>query len=181
MRILISLVGFLLFSASMSGQNMTDLSFEVQVYPTGLIPGIRWSKKTNDTDRLLLRLGYNWFRHRDLGVHDDERGGGVGGSIGYLRYLNTEHKSVYIGLKNDIWFNKVDWFDEISSTNVLTGKTSILVLQPTLELGYTLLLQNSHFLTPTISFGYEWNVKTNGEPTGQGAILLIGIQIGKRF
>ncbi len=58
--------------------------------------------------------------------------------------------------------------------------SNITVIQPTIELGYLIKKEFSH-ITPTIAFGYEWNVKTNGEPTGEGAILLLRIQIGKRF
>lgn len=164
------------------GQDKTELTFETQVYPTGVIPGIRWSKAINNSDRILLRLGYNWFRHRDLGVHDDERGGGFGATLGYIKYFNDQQLGWHGAIKNDIWFNNVDWTDDVpASVSMISGETSIVVLQPTAELGYTFLLKDNIVFTPAIAFGFEWNVKTKGEPTGEGPILLIGVQIGKRF
>jgi hypothetical protein len=35
--------------------------------------------------------------------------------------------------------------------------------------------------TPGIAFGVEINVKTEGEPVGEGAIILVGLMLGKRF
>lgn len=167
--------------SSLGAQGKAELSFEFQAYPTGLIPGVRYSKKLNNNDQVLLRLGYNWFRHRDLGVHDDERGGGIGGTLGYVKYFNDSNDRWNIGLKTDVWFNEVDWRDDITGGTSIQGETSITVIQPTAELGYTFLMGEQTVLIPSIAFGFEWNVKTDGEPTGEGAILLLGIQIGKRF
>jgi len=63
----------------------------------------------------------------------------------------------------------------------IEGHTSITVIQPTVELGYLFILGKSLHMTPSIAFGWEWNAKTDGEPTGEGAILLLGISVGKRF
>lgn len=181
MKKLLILTCFLFCHLLIHGQNTVEVSFETQVYPTGIIPGIRWSKSVSGTDRFLIRVGYNWFRHRDLGVHDDERGGGFGATVGYMKYFNDEQKGWYGALKNDIWFNSVDWTDNLPTGTQMTGETSIIVLQPTAELGYSFLLKNDLIFTPTLAFGFEWNVRTKGEPTGEGAILLVGVQFGKRF
>lgn len=175
--------GFLLFSViDVHSQSSTDVGLEVQVYPTGIIPGIRIETQLSERSALNFRLGYQWIRHRDLGVHEDERGNGFGFTGGYRHYFqNSDHDGWNIGFKTDVWLNDIDWKDNIGSTNQATGNTNITVIQPTLELGYLILNEHSIFITPTLSFGYEWNVKTKGEPTGEGAILLIGIQIGKRF
>ena len=66
--------------------------------------------------------------------------------------------------------------------NEISGNTDIIVIQPTLEVGYLFLPFDSNLhISPTVSFGYEVNVRTRGEPVGEGAILLLGFQIGKRF
>ena len=50
------------------------IGVEAQVYPTGLIPGIRVQKAINDKGMLHIRGGYNLADHRDLGEHEDETG-----------------------------------------------------------------------------------------------------------
>ena len=178
------LVVLLIFSLNVSvvkSQAIVDLSFEFQAYPTGLIPGIHLEKSVSSNSTLLFRLGYNWFRHRDLGVHEDERGGGIGGTFGYRRFFKEDFQGWSLAVKSDIWWNEVDWYDIGVNDNRIEGETSITVIQPTAELGYTFLRNESMVITPTIAFGVEWNVKTDGEPTGEGPIVLVGIQIGKRF
>lgn len=179
MRWLLILVVFI--PGGLLGQSHFDVSFEFQAYPTGLIPGIRLEKSLNNNSSAHLRLGYNWIRHRDLGQHDDERGDGYGFSIGYKRYLSEDKKGFSLCIKNDFWWNSIDWKDESdTSGQVDLGTSEITVIQPTLELGYTILTKSLIF-TPSLAFGFEWNVRTVGEPTGEGAILLVGFQLGKRF
>lgn len=172
---------FIVLSLSLyQAHSQIDLNFELQVYPTGIIPGIRIEQNQGEMSATHLRIGYNWIRHRDLGVQEDERGDGFGFTIGHKRYFKNNHQGWNIGLKTDFWRNTLDWKNNINQVDEITGTTKITVIQPTAELGYLIQKENFH-LTPTIAFGYEWNVKTEGEPTGEGAILLLGIQLGKRF
>ena len=159
----------------LTAQNATGIGFEFQAYPTGLIPGFYIEKPVGTKGDLYARLGYNWIRHRDLGKHDDERGDGFGFTLGYKQFLNNTSKTKWrLGVKNDIWWNSIDWTE-----GNFTGNTKITVVQPTLEMGY--VWQKSNMLiSPTIAFGYEINVQTEGSPTGEGAILLFGVQWGKR-
>lgn len=151
-----------------------DIGFEFQAYPTGLIPGISIEKQLASRSFIYARIGYNWIRHRDLGKHDDERGDGYGFSLGYKRYFNDQLVGWQLGVKNDIWWNSIDWQEGSSE-----GNTQITVLQPTLSLGYT-LNKSQWLIIPSLAFGYEVNVRTEGEPTGEGAILLVGIQVAYR-
>lgn len=158
-----------------------DLSFEFQAYPTGLIPGIQIEKGFGEKDALHLRLGYQYIRHGDFGVHEDERGDGYGFSLGYKHYLKENFTGWFWGLRNDLWWNTLDWKDNIGTSNEIGGTTEIVVVQPTAMAGYLFELGETGFFTPSIAFGFEVNVQTEGEETGQGAILLLGFEIGKRF
>ncbi|NNE26340.1 MAG: hypothetical protein HKN09_05815 [Saprospiraceae bacterium] len=159
----------------MTAQQSSGFGFEFQAYPTGLIPAVYFEQAIGSNADLYARLGYNWIRHRDLGKHDDERGDGFGFSIGYKRFFSKTEKTKWrLGVKNDIWWNSIDWTEGNQ-----TGNTQITVVQPTLELGY--VIQKSNMLiSPTLAFGYEVNVRTEGSPTGEGAILLLGVQWGRR-
>ena len=153
----------------------TDLSLELQAYPTGFIPGISIDHHINTKHVIYGRLGFNIFNHRDLGVQEKEEGSGYGITIGYKRYLNTSQTGWRIGVKNDFWRNTVDW-----ESGLLTGETKLVVLQPTAEVSYV-IQKNNFVITPSVALGYEWNVETKGEPTGEGLILLVGVQLGRRF
>jgi hypothetical protein len=157
-----------------------DLAFEFQAYPTGLIPGIRLEKLFK-SNAYHLRLGYNWIRHGDAGVHEDERGSGFGLTLGYKRYFSDQDR-FFLGARSDIWFNSMDWKNNIGTSNETNGNTKIVVVQPTAEFGYLVFLQRTDwYIVPTVAFGVEINTKTKGEPVGEGLVLLVGIQVGKRF
>jgi hypothetical protein len=180
MKYSISVLFILLFSFDAFSQ--TTVNAELQVYPTGIIPGVRIEKLVTDNTSVHLRVGLNIFDHRDLGVHDEETGWGYGFTIGAARNLGDSKFS--LGLRNDIWFNSVDWRDELDfSTDpdilYINGETDIIVVQPTAELTYR-IETGKLVIRPSLAVGLEWNVRTVGEPTGEGPIGLIGVIVGKR-
>ncbi len=181
--VLITLLSFcfiFLNAQSEEASNPLDVSFEFQAYPTGLIPGLRIEKGFADKHAVHLRIGYQWIRHRDLGEHDDERGTGYGFTLGYRKYFGEGFKGFSLSSRCDLWFNELDWKDDTPAGEV-NGTSKITVVQPTIEAGYTFEFGNQMIFTPTAAFGYEVNVKTDGADVGEGAILLIGFEIGKRF
>lgn len=161
-----------------------DLALEEQVYPTGLVSGARITFRLAKHSAIHLRLGHNLIRHRDLGVQDDERGYGWGGSIGYGYYFSSGHRGWWLGLRSDIWRSQVRWISlKDQGAESVQGTTRILVLQPTVESGYLWVLgvKQRLILAGTISLGREINVITEGRSVGEGAILLLGIQFGIRL
>lgn len=169
---------FLFYSNLSNGQN-SSIGLEFQVYPTGLIPGIRYEIAFSEKDHLLFRFGYNWFRHRDLGVHSDEKGDGLGFTLGYKYSLKPADNNWSLAFKNDFWWNSVEWYDMAGNDLLIRGQSSIFVLQPSIELSHNWNLGSGLKIAPSISFGFEWNLHTRGEPTGEGAIILLGIQLMK--
>ena len=158
-----------------------DINLEFQAYPTGLMPGIRFEKGFGWKNAVSLRLGYNVVRHGNAGVKDDETGGGFGFSLGYKRYLKSDYQKWFLGIRNDIWFNKVDWIDNLGTADESKGTAEIMVVQPTIEAGYLFQFGKDLIFSPTLAFGYEINVKEDGGDVGEGAIMLIGLNLGKRF
>ena len=149
---------------------------EIQAYPTGIIPGLHFSYPLAEKSEIELRLGYQYIRHGDLGVHEDERGNGYGFTLGYVRYFSSNYSGFNLGFRNDIWFNDLDWSDNIDTPIELNGNSKITVVQPTIIAGYA-LRSKSFTITPTLAFGFEVNAKTDGEDVGEGAILLIGCKV----
>ncbi|MEZ5038940.1 MAG: DUF3575 domain-containing protein [Saprospiraceae bacterium] len=178
----LALICSLLLSTTLSSQNQVfDFGIEFQAYPTGLIPGLRLEKGFAEQHAVHLRLGYNWLRHQGYGVHEDERGGGLGFTLGYKYYFKEGFERWFLGVKNDIWWNEVDWKDQLGTANEISGTSNITVVQPTLEAGFTLMAGENWTFSPSLAFGYEVNVKTKGAPTGEGPIVLLGFTFGKRW
>lgn len=171
----------LLLGWSNYGFCQTEIGLEFQVYPTGLLSGIHLEYEIGTHSGLQGRIGYNLVRHRDLGVQEDERGGGFGGTLGYRYYSKVDRKGLMLGVRCDLWWNELDWRNNIGLLNETNGTTRVTVLQPTAELGYVLLSKNELLILPTIALGAEINIKTEGAEVGQGAILLLGASLIKRF
>lgn len=156
-------------------------AFEFQAYPTGLIPGLRFSVSAGAKGEASIRLGYQWIRHGDAGVQEEERGEGGGLTLGYRYYFDVSRNKWFAGVRNDFWYNILDWKDQIGTSLEMKGSSKVFVLQPTLEGGYLKEWNNGWFLVPSLALGFEVNVVTQGAETGQGAIFLLGIALGKRI
>lgn len=163
----------------LNAQSNNYLSLELQAYPTGVIPSISYDKSLSTNSYLHLRAGMNIFDHRDLGVQDEEVGQGYGFSLGYRRFFKQEATGFRWTIKSDLWFNSVDWKSNVDNIPA-EGNTDIVVLQPTAEIAYV-FMKKGIIIAPSIAFGVEWNIQTEGEPTGEGPILLLGLQLGKVF
>ena len=173
-------LALLAFLFAQAQRGPVDVHFEFQAYPTGLIPGLRFDLNFAEKNAAHLRLGYQLIGHRDLGKHMDETGNGFGFTLGYKRYFKSGFQGFFIGARNDIWFNEINW-EDFGIVGARKGTTNITVVQPTAEAGYLFEMGKGWIFAPSLAFGFEINVKTDGEPTGEGAIILVGLNIGKRF
>lgn len=174
-----------LFPCAMQAQSESadpvfEAGLEFQAYPTGLLPGIRFGLPITDKGLFELRLGYNYVRHRDLGLHDDERGDGFGFTVGYRYFLQEDLRGWNFGLRSDLWFNTVEWRDT-EGTFTARGESEVIVLQPTGIVGYSFNLGGGFTLSPGIGFGVEINIHTEGEKVGEGLIGLVGFSLSRYF
>jgi hypothetical protein len=163
--------------AQESFSKYSSFGIEMQLYPTGFLFGGRGEFGFKPHQSFDFRVGYNLVDHRDLGKHANEEGGGFGFTLGYRYYFQSQNTRFFLGIRSDLWFNKIDWQDSPS----LSGTTNIIVLQPTLIAGYLFLINEKWSVSPTLAFGYEVNVVENGEPVGQGTIALLGVNFCYRF
>lgn len=150
-----------------------EIGIEVQAYPTGIIPGVRIEKYLNSNSSLNFRVGYQIIDHRDLGVQENEEGTGYGVSMAYRRFLGSDYKGLSLAFRTDLWFNEIEW-----QNGRAEGISNITVVQPTIMGEYSFRPTSNISITPSLSFGWEWNATTDGAPTGEGAILLLGVSFG---
>jgi len=182
----ICLLCFAMYSFDVKAQSESEfttksnIGVELQVYLTGTIPGLRYELPLSANSHLHLRAGYQIIDHRDLGKNDDETGTGYGFSLGYKYHLGGSLEGFSLMVKNDFWWNTIDWMGTEEDPTA-SGVTDILVLQPTVQAEYHFMLSPNLALIPSLAFGLEWNVKTEGQPTGEGPILLVGIALSKAF
>ncbi len=186
-------LALLLFPVSLVGQN--SISIETRAYPAGIIPGIRADIQLTKNSSITTQAAYNFTNRRDWGKHDNEEGGGPGFGIGYT-YSGIFTENLNLTIRSDFWSMNIDWEDfrhepcppdQICPQTLdavprrVTGNSSIVVFQPTIGAEYKIKLPNKLHFKPSLSFGYEINIKTEGEDVGEGAILLAGFSLGYGF
>ena len=180
-----SFIIFHFLSQSAFGQ--TSLGGELQIYPAGVIPSIRFDLSLNEHLNLISRVGYNQSNRHDWGKHDSEKGGGFGGGIGFetLKVFGSEFS---LFGRTDFWWMDLDWENEeirqfsLEGRSTIirpysSGSTQITVFQPTVGLNYQ--VPTLRVLSFGISFGYEINIRTSGDPVGEGGIILVGVQLSR--
>jgi hypothetical protein len=145
---------------------------ELQLYPAGAIVVARYTRDVGQATRLHLHAGLNATDRRDWGLHALERGAGFGGGLALHRYRGSAGRGPWIGLRLDAWSLDIEWRDP---TRI--GTTDVTVLQPTARGGWT-FNAGQVAIDASISIGQEFNVRTTGDPVGEGAILLAGIAVG---
>ena len=158
---------------------MRAQGIELQAYPAGLIGVGSWDVSLNYPVELRVHAGLNVTRRQDWGKHNDERGMGPGFGADATWMLNRL-APFWIGVRADYWFLDIDWEDPDGANTdaVRRGSTNVQVFQPTVRLGWRKALSGLNIDVST-ALGAEFNVQTDGEAVGQGAILLIGLRVSR--
>ncbi len=157
-----------------------DFGPEVQIYPAGIIAGVQGRSVIDDASEVTFRVAYNTTDRQDFGEHDDETGGGPGFGMGWRRYFGPDHTEWLLGGRIDFWFLEIDWEDD-PPASVQKGSTDVIVLQPTVEGGYTFALDGGWRFDLTLSVGAEINIEEDGDDVGEGAIGLLGFSFVRDF
>lgn len=172
--LLISLLFGGLFSSGFAQESRWSGGAEIRAYPAGLVPGVVLGYHLSPQTELALTAGANITDRRDWGEHENEEGRGFGGGLRYTYFFEDGISGWFTGVVADIWRLEIDWEDD---NETRSGVSNITVLQPTGRGGYRFNLNESISLDATAALGAEINISTDGEDVGQGAILLIGIQL----
>ena len=180
-----SLLILLLVTVSSYGQNQdftkkTELGVSGQVYPAGIIPTINLQHFFNEKSSLLVRAGLNIVDRQDFSdLNLTEEGTGFGGTVGYRKHYPSGKGEFIAGINLDVWSLDIDWtdIDPNFPTNIISGSTYTLVVQPWLEGGYFLPIKNTTSkIGLTLGFGREINAITSGDEVEQDFIGSISLQ-----
>lgn len=170
------LAAYLMLPSMLAAQR-TGLGVQLRGYPAGLISNALVERRVGPRLFLAALGGYNFTNRRDFGRHDDERGGGPGLGLGLTR-SGPQRSGLQWGVGAELWNLHIDWRDGASRS----GETRVLVLQPGAKLGYGWTLGDSRTVIDiSIGLGREVNLRTRGEPVGQGPILLLGFGLQRRL
>lgn len=185
MKLFTSLLILLLVTTSSYGQDQdftkkTELGVSGQVYPAGIIPTINLQHFFNEKSSLLIRAGLNIVDRQDFSdLNLTEEGTGFGGTVGYRKHYPSGKGEFIAGINLDVWSIDIDWtdIDPNSPTNIISGSTYTLVVQPWLEGGYFLPIKNTTSkIGLTLGFGREINAITSGDEVEQDFIGSISLQ-----
>lgn len=149
------------------------LGVSLQLYPAGIIATINSEFIYTVNSSLFIRVGGNFTDRKDYSdYNDNEKGSGFGGTIGYRRHFHLGSGKIITGINSDIWNMWINWKNDIGEANETSGQTYTLVLQPWLESGYFLQLDNSPIqIGISLGFGREINIITDGKDVGQGWMI----------
>lgn len=172
---------FIIISSANSqsiGYNTVDVGGEFQWYPSGTIIGLHLALNAIEHHSVHFRIGHNNADYKSWAKHDEEKGGGWGGGVGYRYYFKPFPYRFFIGIRNDVWRLKIDW----KNTNPqASGVSKTWAMLPAIELGHFFWINNQGFITPSVSAGYLVTLKTDGAETGNGFTTLLGISAGLRL
>lgn len=170
------------------GQQNSDITkragLEIQGYPAGIIAGVQYEYSSGRIHSIHGRLAANLADRRDWGEHDDERGIGWGGTLGYRYGFNVLSQRFSAGIRSDFWNMYITWKDNGLSTGqrpIVQGETYTFVVQPTFELAWWKSFGEHWNFGLSVSNGVEINVITKGQPVGQGLITLLGFNFLRRI
>lgn len=181
-RFLVFLLGMCCYVPLHAQPLQPVVGLDLQAYPAGQIGVVQGAWPVASQHLVGLHAGYNRTRRQDFGKHDDECGGGPGFGGRWRYFLNDQQTGFHAGTRLDVWFLEIDWREDDPARLVREGTTDITVVQPTAQVGYGWLIANDRLtVDATISLGVEINVRTDGDPVGEGAILLGGLSLSYRL
>ncbi len=157
------------------GYKTVDIGGEYQWHPDGMITSLQFAFNSKVHNSFLIRGGYNKAGLKRTSTHDGEEGTGWSGSIGYRYYVGVIPKRFFIGVRADVWNMNIHF-----SIPVTEGTSKLTVLQPGFETGYTILINEQFFITPSFTASTQITLKTKGDKVdyGEGFVPLAGISAG---
>lgn len=164
--------------AQEAGFRTTDVGATYQYSPDFNTYSLHLAFNAEEYHSFILKGNYARFGSRKTSNHTSESGSGWGGYLGYRYHFSVIPKRTFIGLGAGIQSMKVNW-----STTLLEGRTNLLLLQPTLEAGYTLVINDYMYITPSVSGMLLTQLSSKGADVdfGGGFVPAASISMGWRF
>lgn len=160
------------------GYNTTDIGGEYQ-YTTdfssfNLLVGL--NAKLHHS--FIIRAGYSKAPSQRTSLHDGESGRGWNASVGYRYHFSVVPKRFFLGIHAGIQSMVIDW-----SIPVTESSSRVMIFQPKIEAGYTLVINDLFYITPHVSGTAQALLSNKDEKVNYGSGFLpgAGISMGWRF
>lgn len=160
------------------GYTTTDVGAEYQYTPDfssfNLLVG--FNAKLHHS--FIIRGGYSKAPHQKTSLHDGESGSGWNASVGYRYHFSVVPKRFFLGIHAGIQSMNIDW-----SSPLVQGSSKVLIFQPKIEAGYTLVINDLFYITPHVSGTAQTILSNKDEKVSYGSSFLpgAGISMGWRF
>lgn len=182
--ILFAIAAFLCLSLTVQSQDMGYNTKDVGIDYLWAkdCPGINLQLAFNAREHhsIITSLGYKDVWRPIPNTHNNEKGKGFGGSVGYRYYFKVLPKGIYLGLRAHVW--SLSMYRSADNT---AKNTNLTIGQPSAELGYTAVINDIAFVTFYYSAGKQFQIsdadKSYGYGYGKGSVSSFGISGGIRF
>ncbi len=126
----------------------------------------------------VLSAGYKTAYRPITGTHNNEKGKGWGGALGYRYYFSVIPKRFFLGLRAELW--NMGMYRTADPT---VPSVNVLIAQPNAEAGYTFLINDLFFITTYLRYGKQVTLGSPGDKFnyGNGYVTSTGISAGWRF
>jgi hypothetical protein len=140
--------------------------------------GIQLAMNLEEHHSFILSGAFKTAWHPIPNSHNNEKGRGWGGGLGYRYYFSVLPKRVFLGVRGEIWSMGM-----YRTANTTAETVQVMIFQPNVELGYTGLINDMVFITPYISAGKQLTLSSEGDTFlyGNGFVTSFGLSVGWRF
>ena len=158
------------------GYNTTDVGGEFQWYKDGKFIGLHLATNAKLHSSFHAMIGYYMAGDPTAPFYYNQNNGGLGVGLGYRYYTDLRPHGFFIGAKADLFTYKVTL-----DTQTSEGPYTSMILIPSLQTGYMILINDMFFITPTASVGYKTNLQSKMSLDEKKAVGLFGISLGAKF
>ena len=157
------------------GYNTTDIGAEFQWYKDGKFIGLHAAVNAKLHHSIHGEIGYYMAGDPTAAFYYNQNKGGMGLGFGYRYYTMLRPHAFFIGVKANLFSNKVT----LTTQTPETYNSTIFI--PSLETGYMILINDMFFITPTAAIGYKTNIRSELKADEKKAVALLGISLGAKF
>lgn len=160
------------------GYNTTDIGAAYQYSPDFNAFSLHLAMNAKIHHSFIIRGGYVNAGSQKTSLHTSESGSGWTAGIGYRYHFSVIPKRAFMGLGLGIQSVNINW-----SNTLLEGTTRLTLFQPSIEAGYTVVINDYFFITPSVSGIIQSKLNSKGQDVDYGNDFLpsAGISIGWRF
>lgn len=165
-----------------AGFRTTDVGGAYQYTPDYNAFSLHLGFNAEEFHSFIVRASYLKAGNQKTSLHNNESGSGWGAYFGYRYHFSVIPKRFFLGIGVGTQFMNVDWVTAVAP-NIGAGTTKLVILQPTIEAGYTLVINDYMYITPSVSGVLQSKLNSKGADVnyGSGFLPAAGISIGWRF